>query len=92
MYKFRTMVVDAEARLEALTPATDGNGVLFKMQRDPRITLVGGVLSRYSLDELPQLLNVLLGDMSLVGPRPPCRARSPSTSPTPTVASTSAPV
>ncbi|GAB94028.1 exopolysaccharide biosynthesis polyprenyl glycosylphosphotransferase [Kineosphaera limosa] len=71
MYKFRTMVPDAEARLEALLQAQQFEGVLFKMDRDPRITRVGGFLRRYSIDELPQLLNVLFGQMSLVGPRPP---------------------
>ncbi len=71
IYKFRTMVVDAEKRLEALTAKTDGNGVLFKMKDDPRVTTVGRFLRRSSVDELPQLINVLLGDMSLVGPRPP---------------------
>ena len=68
-YKFRTMVVDAEARLEALTTSDDGP-ILFKMTDDPRVTRAGKTLRRYSLDELPQLLNVLTGDMSLVGPRP----------------------
>ncbi|KQS68832.1 sugar transferase [Modestobacter sp. Leaf380] len=71
MLKFRSMVVDAEARLAALQPVNEGNGVLFKMKGDPRVTRVGRVLRRYSLDELPQLLNVLTGQMSLVGPRPP---------------------
>ncbi|MGY1716384.1 sugar transferase [Geodermatophilus sp. SYSU D01106] len=71
MYKFRSMVVDADQRLAALLAANEGNGVLFKMRNDPRVTGVGRVLRRYSLDELPQLFNVLLGQMSLVGPRPP---------------------
>ncbi|WP_322097373.1 sugar transferase [Nakamurella alba] len=76
MVKFRSMVVDAEARLAALQQAQRdaGNQVLFKMQDDPRITRIGKVLRRYSLDELPQLFNVLRGDMSLVGPRPPLRS------------------
>ena len=72
MIKFRTMVVDAEARLAELAPGEDdGNGILFKMRTDPRVTRVGAVLRRFSLDELPQLFNVLRGEMSLVGPRPP---------------------
>jgi exopolysaccharide biosynthesis polyprenyl glycosylphosphotransferase len=72
VYKFRTMVVDAEARMPQLYALndSDGDGVLFKMRRDPRVTRVGGWLRRWSLDELPQLINVLTGDMSLVGPRP----------------------
>jgi exopolysaccharide biosynthesis polyprenyl glycosylphosphotransferase len=68
--KFRTMVVDAEQRKAALLAQSDGNGLLFKMRSDPRITRVGAWLRKYSLDELPQLWNVLKGDMSLVGPRP----------------------
>jgi exopolysaccharide biosynthesis polyprenyl glycosylphosphotransferase len=72
MLKFRSMVVDAEARLAALQARRDaGNSVMFKMKDDPRVTPIGRVLRRYSLDELPQLINVLLGSMSLVGPRPP---------------------
>lgn len=71
MYKFRSMVVDAEARLEALKGLSEGNGVMFKLKSDPRITRVGSFLRRYSLDELPQLFNVVNGTMSLVGPRPP---------------------
>ncbi|WP_168582217.1 sugar transferase [Gephyromycinifex aptenodytis] len=71
IFKFRTMVVDAEERLAALARKNEGNGVLFKLQDDPRVTRVGKILRRYSIDELPQLLNVLIGDMSLVGPRPP---------------------
>jgi exopolysaccharide biosynthesis polyprenyl glycosylphosphotransferase len=71
VYKFRSMVVDAEARRAALVDQNDGHGVLFKMRTDPRVTRIGVLLRRYSLDELPQLLNVLRGNMSLVGPRPP---------------------
>lgn len=69
--KFRSMVVDAESRLPELLPESDGNGMLFKMREDPRVTRIGRILRRTSLDELPQLLNVLRGEMSLVGPRPP---------------------
>lgn len=68
--KFRTMCVDAEARMAALAQSNEGAGPLFKMKDDPRVTRVGGFLRRTSLDELPQLWNVLTGSMSLVGPRP----------------------
>ncbi|WP_353712941.1 sugar transferase [Arthrobacter sp. K5] len=71
MLKFRSMVVDAEERLAELAQHNEGNGILFKIKNDPRITRVGGVLRKYSLDELPQLFNILAGSMSLVGPRPP---------------------
>ena len=71
VYKFRSMVQDAETRLSELAEQSEGNGVLFKLRADPRVTRVGALLRRYSLDELPQLLNVLRGNMSLVGPRPP---------------------
>ncbi|WP_229068030.1 sugar transferase [Actinoplanes sp. DH11] len=71
IYKFRSMYLDAEARLGELRHLNEHDGVLFKMRDDPRVTPVGRWLRRFSLDELPQLLNVLLGQMSLVGPRPP---------------------
>ena len=71
MYKFRTMCVDAEERLKELSLLNEMNGPAFKMREDPRITRVGRVLRKTSLDELPQLVNVLRGEMSLVGPRPP---------------------
>ncbi len=70
VYKFRTMVVGAESHLETLWEISEGNGVLFKLKDDPRVTGVGRFLRRLSLDELPQLWNVLIGSMSLVGPRP----------------------
>jgi exopolysaccharide biosynthesis polyprenyl glycosylphosphotransferase len=74
IYKFRTMATDAEQRLAALRESNEHDGVLFKMRTDPRVTRVGRHLRRFSLDELPQLLNVLAGQMSLVGPRPPLPA------------------
>ena len=71
VWKFRTMVVDAETRKAQLAALNESaGGVLFKMRRDPRVTRVGGMLRRWSLDELPQLINVATGEMSLVGPRP----------------------
>jgi exopolysaccharide biosynthesis polyprenyl glycosylphosphotransferase len=71
IFKFRSMSTDAEERLAELRVANEGNGLLFKMKNDPRVTRLGRVLRKYSLDELPQIWNVLVGDMSLVGPRPP---------------------
>jgi len=70
-YKFRSMHVDAEARLQSLLEHSETTGPVFKMRNDPRVTRVGAILRRSSLDELPQLINVLHGEMSLVGPRPP---------------------
>lgn len=71
LLKFRSMRVGAHSERERLADANEHDGPLFKMRRDPRLTPVGGFLRRWSLDELPQLWNVLAGDMSLVGPRPP---------------------
>jgi exopolysaccharide biosynthesis polyprenyl glycosylphosphotransferase len=70
IYKFRTMVVDAEQRKQELLSAHARDHVLFKLRKDPRVTAIGAHLRRWSFDELPQLINVFLGDMSLVGPRP----------------------
>ena len=71
VYKFRSMVVDAHAMLDVLAEHSESDGLMFKMRRDPRVTGIGSILRKWSLDELPQLFNVLFGDMSLVGPRPP---------------------
>jgi exopolysaccharide biosynthesis polyprenyl glycosylphosphotransferase len=70
-YKFRTMVADADRMRENLVQQNERDGILFKMSNDPRITKFGARLRKYSLDEVPQFFNVLTGDMSLVGPRPP---------------------
>lgn len=71
MYKFRSMVVDAESQLNSLLIHNETTGAMFKMSNDPRVTKIGRILRKTSLDELPQLWNVLRGEMSLVGPRPP---------------------
>ena len=71
MYKFRSMVSNADELLEKLLKDNEIDGALFKMQDDPRVTKIGRFIRKYSIDELPQLLNVLQGSMSLVGPRPP---------------------
>jgi exopolysaccharide biosynthesis polyprenyl glycosylphosphotransferase len=70
-FKFRTMVVDADKKLDKIRHMNERDGVLFKVAKDPRITRVGRILRKYSLDEMPQFFNVLLGEMSVVGPRPP---------------------
>ena len=71
MLKFRSMVVTAEAELAALRERNEGAGALFKMRNDPRVTRVGRFIRKHSIDELPQLFNIVVGDMSVVGPRPP---------------------
>ncbi len=71
MYKLRSMVADADASRDALLSRSDRDGLMFKMRADPRVTTVGRWLRRFSIDELPQLINVVRGEMSLVGPRPP---------------------
>lgn len=71
IYKFRTMYIDAEKRLEELRKYSQTDGPIFKMKNDPRITRVGKFLRKFSIDEFPQILNVLKGDISLIGPRPP---------------------
>ncbi|MDM5154204.1 sugar transferase [Bacillus sp. DX1.1] len=71
IYKFRTMVYDAEEQLQALLPHNEVSGAMFKIKNDPRVTKFGRILRKTSIDELPQLWNVLKGEMSLVGPRPP---------------------
>ncbi|ARQ92328.1 sugar transferase [Levilactobacillus brevis] len=71
MYKFRSMIVNADKLLKKLADQNEVDGAMFKIKRDPRVTNVGRFIRKHSLDELPQLMNVLLGQMSLVGPRPP---------------------
>lgn len=71
MWKFRSMVVDADKMLDELEDQNEIDGAMFKIKDDPRVTKIGHVIRKYSLDELLQLWNVLIGDMSLVGPRPP---------------------
>lgn len=71
MYKFRTMTVDAESRRQELLAQNEMDGPVFKIADDPRVTRIGRLLRRTSLDELPQFFNVLRGDMSMIGPRPP---------------------
>ncbi len=71
MYKFRTMVVNAEALKDSLVSQNESSGPVFKITHDPRITKVGRILRKFSIDELPQLFQVLTGEMSMVGPRPP---------------------
>jgi lipopolysaccharide/colanic/teichoic acid biosynthesis glycosyltransferase len=70
MYKFRSMIINAEKELEKLKELNEADGPLFKIKKDPRITAIGQLLRKTSMDELPQLINVLKGEMSLVGPRP----------------------
>ncbi|APX71975.1 sugar transferase [Companilactobacillus allii] len=71
MFKFRSMRVNADKQLGKIADKNEVSGPMFKMKHDPRVTRIGHFIRRYSLDELPQLLNVVLGEMSLVGPRPP---------------------
>jgi len=73
MLKFRTMVQDADKQLVSLLDANESDGPLFKIRNDPRVTPLGRVLRRFSIDELPQFINVLRQEMSIVGPRPPLR-------------------
>jgi lipopolysaccharide/colanic/teichoic acid biosynthesis glycosyltransferase len=70
-YKFRSMVINADAMKKELMAQNEADGVVFKMKKDPRVTRVGRIIRKLSIDELPQIINVIKGDMSLVGPRPP---------------------
>ncbi|MFB6890015.1 sugar transferase [Kitasatospora sp. NPDC056327] len=81
LVKFRTMAVGSDRARAELAELNEGAGLLFKLRHDPRVTRVGGVLRRYSIDELPQLFNVLAGSMSLVGPRPPLPEESAAYNP-----------
>lgn len=71
MFKFRSMVSNADKLMVQLTEENEVSGAMFKMREDPRVTRVGRIIRKYSIDELPQLINVVIGSMSLVGPRPP---------------------
>lgn len=71
MYKFRSMHMDAESKLDSLMQQNEVNGPAFKISNDPRVTRVGAILRKTSIDELPQLLNIIRGEMSIIGPRPP---------------------
>lgn len=71
MYKFRTMIVDADKELNQIRDKNEADGLLFKIKKDPRITRVGRIIRRLSIDEIPQIINVLKGELSLIGPRPP---------------------
>jgi lipopolysaccharide/colanic/teichoic acid biosynthesis glycosyltransferase len=73
MYKFRSMKINAEDQFDQIKHFNETNYIMFKMKEDPRITRVGKIIRKYSLDELPQLINVIKGEMSLVGPRPPIK-------------------
>jgi lipopolysaccharide/colanic/teichoic acid biosynthesis glycosyltransferase len=78
LYKFRTMIENAESKIEELLDRNEMKGPIFKITNDPRLTPIGAFLRKSSIDELPQLWNVLIGDMSLVGPLLPCRMKSRS--------------
>mgnify|MGYP000326171545 CR=1 FL=1 len=79
MWKFRSMVKGADRMKDALLAENEVEGPMFKMRDDPRVTRIGRFIRRHSIDEFPQFLNVLLGDMSVVGPRPPLPRESRST-------------